>query len=145
MSPTVPVVGASDLLKQPASLAVSDVSGEGIAWRSLIWFMALAGAGLTLLDFSKHLLFRHLLSWQSQAITIGAGTIATGVSGYYLTRRLGRLLAMRAVAERRLALERNLLRTVTDNIPDSIFRKRCSEPLSPGESGLRPDQWRAVS
>jgi two-component system sensor histidine kinase/response regulator len=123
MSPAVPVVGASDLLKEPASLAVSDVSGEGIAWRSLVWLMALAGAGLTLLDFSKHLLFSHLSSWQYQAITISAGTIATGVGGYYSTRKLGRLLAMHAVAERNLALERNLLRTVADNIPDSIFAK----------------------
>jgi PAS domain S-box-containing protein len=38
-------------------------------------------------------------------------------------RKLGRLLAMHAAAERSLALERNLLRTVADNIPDSIFAK----------------------
>lgn len=123
MSPTVPVVGTSDLLKEPAPSAVSDVSGESVAWRSLVWLMALAGAFLTLLDLSKHLLFSHLSSWQYQAITICAGTIATGVSGYYLTRRLGKLLAIHAVVERSLALERNLLRTVTDNIPDSIFAK----------------------
>jgi two-component system, sensor histidine kinase and response regulator len=37
--------------------------------------------------------------------------------------RHAKLLALRTQAEHKLALERNLLRTVTNNIPDSIFAK----------------------
>ncbi|MGH7969362.1 MAG: PAS domain-containing protein, partial [Limisphaerales bacterium] len=42
---------------------------------------------------------------------------------YYMTRKLGRALLRQTHAEKKLALERNVLRTVTDNIPDSIFAK----------------------
>ena len=51
------------------------------------------------------------------------GTIAAVVGTYYSTRRLDRALSLHAQAEKKLALERNVLRTVTDNIPDSIFAK----------------------
>ena len=57
---------------------------------------------------------------------------------YYVTRRLDRVLA-HACSDRgnKLALERNVLRTVTDNIPDSIFAKDKDGRIPPGEQSLR--------
>jgi PAS domain S-box-containing protein len=46
-----------------------------------------------------------------------------GAITYALMHRHAKLLAVRTQVENKLALERNLLRTVTHNIPDSIFAK----------------------
>jgi diguanylate cyclase (GGDEF)-like protein/PAS domain S-box-containing protein len=92
-------------------------------WRGLVWLTLLVAAGLTLFERLKHTLFFHLTSSQNQAVTICAGTIAAVIGSYYLNRKLDRALSMHAKVENKLALERNVLRTVTDNIPDSIFAK----------------------
>ena len=92
-------------------------------WKSLVWLTSLGMVGLASFEILKHQLFPHLASWQYQAMTVSAGSIAIYVSGYYLTRKLGRLLSMHARAEQDLAFDRNLLRTVVDNIPDSILAK----------------------
>jgi len=97
--------------------------GRGTDWVGLVWITLLVAASLTVFERLKHLLFPHLNSAQNQAVTVCMGTIAAVIGIYYATRRLDRALSLHAEAEEKLALERNVLRTVTDNIPDSIFAK----------------------
>jgi diguanylate cyclase (GGDEF)-like protein/PAS domain S-box-containing protein len=97
--------------------------GRGGSRTSLAWLALLVAVGLFVFQRLEHLLFPQLLSEQRQAINVCVGTIAAVVGTYYSTRRLDRSLSLQAQAEKKLALERNLLRTVTDNIPDSIFAK----------------------
>ena len=96
---------------------------RGTDWSGLAWLALLVAAGLTVFEWLEHFLFPHLNSLQHQAATICIGTIAAVVGTYYSTRRLDRALSLHAQVEKKLALERNVLRTVTDNIPDSIFAK----------------------
>jgi diguanylate cyclase (GGDEF)-like protein/PAS domain S-box-containing protein len=97
--------------------------GYASDWKGLAWMTLLVAVGLTVFERVEHLLFPHLDSLEHQAITVFVGTIAAVIGTYYATRRLDRALSMHAHAEKKLALERNVLRTVTDNIPDSIFAK----------------------
>jgi diguanylate cyclase (GGDEF)-like protein/PAS domain S-box-containing protein len=97
--------------------------GHGTDWKGLAWLTLLVAAGLTVFERLQDLLFPQLNSLQHQAVTVCAGTIAAVIGTYYVTRRLDRVLSLHAQAEKKLALERHLLRTVTDNIPDSIFAK----------------------
>jgi PAS domain S-box-containing protein len=90
---------------------------------TLVWLALLVAAGLATFEHIKILLFPYLTPWQYEALTICAGTMAAASVGYYITRKLGRAVSMHVQAEKKLALERNVLRTVTDNIPDSIFAK----------------------
>ncbi len=94
-----------------------------IGWKSLVWLTFAAMVGLTASVTLEHLLFPHLTSWEYRALTISAGTFAVICCGYYLTRKLERLFSAHIQTEKKLAFERNLLRTVVDNIPDSIFAK----------------------
>jgi two-component system sensor histidine kinase/response regulator len=94
-----------------------------IGWKSLAWLTFAAMVGLTISTTLEHLLFRHLASWEYRAMTISAGTAATSICGYYLTRKLERLFSAHILVEKKLAFERNLLRTVVDNIPDGIHVK----------------------
>jgi diguanylate cyclase (GGDEF)-like protein/PAS domain S-box-containing protein len=96
---------------------------HGTDWIGLAWLALLVAAGLTAYERLVHFTFPHLKSWQYQTVTVCVGTIAAVIGSYYLTRKLGRALSLHAQAEKKLALERNVLRTVTDNIPDSIFAK----------------------
>jgi diguanylate cyclase (GGDEF)-like protein/PAS domain S-box-containing protein len=95
----------------------------GPGWAGLAWLALFVAAGLAGFEGLKHLLFPNLNSLQHQAVTVCIGTLAAVVGTYYSTRRLDRALFLHAEAEKRLALDRNVLRTVTDNIPDSIFAK----------------------
>jgi diguanylate cyclase (GGDEF)-like protein/PAS domain S-box-containing protein len=97
--------------------------GRGTDWSGLAWLALLVAAGLTTFMRLEHYLFPQLHSLQHQIVTICVGTIAAVVGTYYSTRRLDRALSLHAQVEKKLALERNVLRTVTDNIPDSIFAK----------------------
>jgi diguanylate cyclase (GGDEF)-like protein/PAS domain S-box-containing protein len=97
--------------------------GCGSSWTSLAWLGLLVAVGLTAFQQLEHFLFPQLHSLQHQAVNVCVGTIAAVVGAYYSTRRLDRALSLQAQAEKKLALERNVLRTVTDNIPDSIFAK----------------------
>ena len=97
--------------------------GRGNDWIGYAWLAVLVAVGLTLFEKFKHFIFPHFSPEQHQAVTVCIGTIAAVVGAFYSTRRLDRALAARAQAEKKLALERNVLRTVTDNIPDSIFAK----------------------
>src|SRR5882762_853737 len=94
-----------------------------IGWKSLVWLTLAAMVGLTVFMALEHLLFPHLALWQYRAMTISAGTVAVVCCGYNLTRKLERLFSTHIRVEKKLAFERNLLRTVVDNIPDSIFAK----------------------
>jgi two-component system sensor histidine kinase/response regulator len=96
---------------------------QNIGWKSLAWLAFAAMVGLTASVSLEHLLFPHLAQWQYRAITILAGTIAVTCCGYYLMRKIERLFSARIQVETKLAFERNLLRTVVDNIPDSILVK----------------------
>jgi diguanylate cyclase (GGDEF)-like protein/PAS domain S-box-containing protein len=98
-------------------------SGRGADWGALAWVALLVAVGLVAFERLEHFLFPQLHSLQHQIVTICVGTIAAVVGAYYSTRRLDRALSLHAQAEKKLALERNVLRTVTDNIPDSIFAK----------------------
>ena len=97
--------------------------GHGTDWGGLALLTLLVGAGLTVFERLEHYLLPHLNSAQHQAVTICVGTLAAVVGTYYSTRRLDRALSLHAQTEKKLAMERNVLRTVTDNIPDSIFAK----------------------
>jgi two-component system sensor histidine kinase/response regulator len=98
-------------------------SERSIGWKSLIWLTFAAMAGLTASITLQHLFFPHLALWQYRAMTISSGTAAVLCCGYYLKRKLQRLFSAHIQVEEELAFERNLLRTVVDNIPDSIFAK----------------------
>jgi diguanylate cyclase (GGDEF)-like protein/PAS domain S-box-containing protein len=102
---------------------VETLPDRGTDWTALAWLALLVAVGLTAFERLEHLLFPRLNSWQHQAATICVGTIAAVIGSYLSTLRLGRALSLRAQAENKLALERNVLRTVTDNIRDSIFAK----------------------
>ncbi len=92
-------------------------------WKGLVWLGILVAVSLTAFQQLEHYLFPQLHSLQHQAVTVVVGTIAAVVGSYYSTRRFNRAMELQAQAEKKLALERNVLRTVTDNIPDSIFAK----------------------
>src|SRR6266849_2639179 len=92
-------------------------------WAGIALLTLLVAAGLTAYERFVHFAFPGLKSWQYQTVTVCVGTIAAVTGSYYLTRKLGRALSLHSQAEKKLALERNVLRTVTDNIPDSIFAK----------------------
>src|SRR3979490_2510244 len=94
-----------------------------IGWKSLVWLTIAAMVGVTSCVTLEHLLFPHLTSWEYRALTISAGTFAVICCGYYLTRKLEKLFSAHIETEKKLAFERNLLRTVVDNIPDSILVK----------------------
>ena len=98
-------------------------TGHGGGRGSLALLAVLVAGVLILFERLKHILFPHMNSLQYQAMTICAGTIAAVVGSYYVAHRLERAVSMHAQAKEKLALERNVLRTVTDNIPDSIFAK----------------------
>jgi two-component system sensor histidine kinase/response regulator len=90
-------------------------------WKSFAEVILLAMLGMTALEILEQTLFHHLTVWQSYAVTIVATGVAVGLGSYYNVRK--GWLAMHTAAASKLVHERNLLRTVTDNIPDSIFAK----------------------
>src|SRR3974390_1763474 len=98
-------------------------TGYGSRWTDLVWLGLLVAVVLTLSQQLEHYFFPGLHSLQHQAVNVCVGTIAAVFGTYYANRRLNRAFMLRARAEKKLGLERNVLRTVTDNIPDSIFAK----------------------
>jgi two-component system, sensor histidine kinase and response regulator len=103
--------------------ATETASGYNIGWKPLVWLTSAAMVGLTASVTLEHLLFPHLTSWEYRAITISAGTVAVACCSFYLIRKLDSLFSEHTRVEKKLAFERNLMRTVIDNIPDSIFVK----------------------
>ncbi len=95
----------------------------GTDWKGLAWLTLLVAAGLSAFEKLEHVLFPHMDSLNYQIVNVCAGTIVSVVGAYFITRKLDVAVSLHAEAERKLALERNVLRTVTDNLPDSIFAK----------------------
>ncbi len=91
--------------------------------QSLVWIALAVFVTLTILNILEHAVFRNLKSWEYRAITISVATIAVTITASYLTRKIDRYFAAQVEAERTLAFERNLLRTLLDNIPDGIYVK----------------------
>jgi diguanylate cyclase (GGDEF)-like protein/PAS domain S-box-containing protein len=115
---------STEKLNTPLSdVEASARAGHKTDWSGLAWLTLLVAVGLTAFERLEHYLLPHLNSAQHQAVTVVIGTVAAVVGTFYATRRLDRALLMHAQTENKLALERNVLRTVTDNIPDSIFAK----------------------
>jgi two-component system sensor histidine kinase/response regulator len=112
----------TDNLNGPES-KTETASGYNIGWKPLVWQTCAAMVGLTASVTLEHLLFPRLTSWEYRAITISAGTFAVACCSFYLTRKLDSLFSEHSQVEKKLAFERNLMRTVIDNIPDSIFVK----------------------
>src|SRR5271169_4032231 len=98
-------------------------SHRGSDWKSLARLAFLVAISLIVFERLVHLVLPNLPSWGYQAVTVCVGTIAALIGSYYSTRKLARALSREVQVEKKLALERNVLRTVTDNIPDSIFAK----------------------
>jgi diguanylate cyclase (GGDEF)-like protein/PAS domain S-box-containing protein len=96
---------------------------QGTDWKGLALLGLLVAVCLTAFERLVHFTFPTLKSWQYQAVTVAVGTIAAVIGSHYISRKLRRTLSAHAQAEKSLALERNVFRTVTDNIPDSIFAK----------------------
>ncbi len=95
----------------------------GAPWKRLVWLGLLVAVALTVFQRLEHYFFPQFHTLQHQAVNVLLGTIAAVVGAYYSTRKLNRAFSLQAQAEKKLALDRNVLRTVTDNIPDSIFAK----------------------
>jgi diguanylate cyclase (GGDEF)-like protein/PAS domain S-box-containing protein len=110
-------------LKALTELEAGVRPGRANDWIGYAWLAILVAVGLTVFEKFKHFIFPQFSATQHQAVTVCIGTIAAVIGAYYSTRRLDRALSARSQAEKKLALERNVLRTVTDNIPDSIFAK----------------------
>lgn len=106
--------------REPFALDQGEI---GTNWSGLAWVAVCVAVALILFERIKHFLLPTLTSQQHQAITIVAGTLAAVVGSYLSTRRFKASLARHAQTEKKLAHEHNVLRTVTDNIPDSIFAK----------------------
>jgi two-component system sensor histidine kinase/response regulator len=102
---------------------IETASEKNFGWKSLVWLTCAAMAGLTASVTLQHLLFPGLALWQYRAMTIFTGTVAVAYCGFYLKSKLQRLFSAHVQIEQKLAFERNLLRTVIDNIPDSILAK----------------------
>ena len=78
--------------------------------------------GLTLSQRLEHYLPTVALLAASDR-DVCVGDVAAVIGTYYSTRRPTGPFPCTPKCEKKLALERNVLRTVTDNIPDSIFAK----------------------
>lgn len=123
----VDVIKTSEPQGKPSpTLSEPEVGGTphlGTNWKNLVWLAVLVAGALTAFQRLDHILLPQLHSQQHQAVIVVLGTIAAVLGTYSSTRKLNRALSLRAQAEKKLAMERNVLRTVTDNIPDSIFAK----------------------
>jgi two-component system, sensor histidine kinase and response regulator len=90
---------------------------------SVVAVVLLAIVGMTVYEMFKQFFFPHLTLWAAHVMTICMGGLTAGLGSYHLKRKQAHVLAMDAEKEKKVALERNLLRTVIDNVPDGIFAK----------------------
>ena len=110
------------LISGPES-KIETASEYNIGWISIIWLTCTAMVGLIASVTLQHLLFPNLSRWEYRMITVFSGTVAVACCVYYLMRKINRLSSEHFQIGKKLAFERNLMRTVIDNIPDSIFAK----------------------
>ena len=104
---------------------IEAASERNFGRNSFAWMTLAAMAGLTALVLLQHYFFRHLGAWGYQGMTIASGTIGVACCAYYLTHKLDWLFSVHLQVTQKLAFERNLLRTVMDNIPDGVMVKDC--------------------
>jgi two-component system sensor histidine kinase/response regulator len=102
---------------------IEPASEYNIGWISIVWLTCTAMVGLIASVTLQHLLFPNLTRWEYRIITVFSGTVAVACCVYYLMRKINRLSSEHFQIGKKLAFERNLMRTVIDNIPDSIFAK----------------------
>ena len=84
---TVGASNASGVSGGPES-KIETVSEHNIGPKSVVWLSSAAMVGLAASMTLEHLLFPHLARWQYQVMTISAVTAATGICGYYLSRKI---------------------------------------------------------
>jgi two-component system sensor histidine kinase/response regulator len=106
-----------------AGSKIETASEHNLGWKPIVWLTCSAMVGLSAFVTLQHLLFPNLTRQEYRALTVSAGTVAVACCVYYLMRKLNKLFSESVQAETKLAFERNLMRTVIDNIPDSIFVK----------------------
>jgi hypothetical protein len=87
---------------------IETASEHNIGPRSVVWLSSAIMVGLAASITMEHLLLPHLARWHYQVMTIPAVTAATGICGYYPSRKIRKLFSTRIQIEKRLALERNL-------------------------------------
>jgi two-component system, sensor histidine kinase and response regulator len=97
--------------------------GHPVRWGTLAGIVLIVVAGMTGIEALTETLYPDVQAWEWCVITVSAASVAAGLCAYFMMRIQARLFARHTAAERNLDIERNLLRTVTDNIPDSIFVK----------------------
>jgi PAS domain S-box-containing protein len=102
---------------------IETASQYNIGWKSIVWLTCTAMVGLIASVALQHLLFPNLTRWEYRTITVSSGTVAVVCCSYYLMRKINGLSSEHFRIGKKLAFERNLMRTVIDNIPDSIFVK----------------------
>jgi two-component system sensor histidine kinase/response regulator len=102
---------------------IEAASEYNVGWKSIFWLTCTSMVGLIASVTLQHLLFPNLTRWEYRVLTVFSGTVAVACCGIYLMRKLKRLFSDHIQVEKKLAFERSLMRTVIDNIPDSIFAK----------------------
>jgi len=112
-------------LQGPSTPAISTSASDGgsFSWRILIGVLLLVVLATAVLESTRSYLFPFLTQGEWRLLRHSLSGAVWGAITYALLRRQAKLLAKRSQFKDKLALERNLLRTVTDNIPDSIFAK----------------------
>jgi two-component system sensor histidine kinase/response regulator len=98
-------------------------SGYNIGWKSIVCITCASMVGLIASVALQHLLFPNLTRWEYRMLSVFVGTLAVACCGVYLMLRLNGLYSEHVQIEKHLAFDRNLMRTVIDNIPESIFAK----------------------
>jgi two-component system sensor histidine kinase/response regulator len=110
-------------MRSSPELKIETSSDYNIGWKSIVWLTFAAMVGLIASVILQHLLFPNLTRWEYRMLTVTTGTAAVACCVFYLMRKINRLSSEHFQIGKKLAFERNLMRTVIDNIPDSIFVK----------------------
>ena len=110
-------------MRSSPEVKIETSSDYNIGWRSIVWLTFTAMVGLIASVILQHLLFPNLTRWEYRMLTVTSGTAAVACCVFYLMRKINRLSSEHFQIGKKLAFERNLMRTVIDNIPDSIFAK----------------------
>lgn len=98
-------------------------AGRLVSWRNLAGVLLLVVLATVGLESTRKNLLPFLPQWEWRLLRYSLSGAVWGAVTYVLVRRHSKLLDVHTQGENKLALERNLLQTVTDNIPDSIFAK----------------------
>jgi len=92
-------------------------------WKLLVLVMFLNGMSVAVIALWNFRLSAFNLSWSKQLLPIAMAIVVAAICGYFFMLQLVRLLTQQHEAEHRVVFEQNMLQTIADNIPDSIFTK----------------------